>query len=149
MGFDELESQLRTDRSFQPGNGAAEEEVLEGERLLAIKITGGYRIFLRRFGWANLKYDSIYGLGSDVPSHLNVVAKTLSERTEMEPNMASHLLPLMNDGAGNHYCLDTHREENGEPPVVFWNHNLEVNQEPEVVAPSFADWLSAHLQDYE
>jgi hypothetical protein len=47
----------------------------------------------------------------------------------------------MNDGFGNHYCLDTGSLHDGECPEVFWDHEKGVRQEPEFVSPQFDLWL--------
>jgi hypothetical protein len=86
----------------------------------------------------------LFGLGSDVPSYLDLVAVTESERTEMRPALPAYLIPLMNDGGGNLYCLDSRRED--EPAVIFWDHTAGEGQEPEAVAPDFISWLAERME---
>ena len=52
----------------------------------------------------------------------------------------------MNDGFGNHYCLDVSRMENGVCPVVFWDHEEPDDQETEEVTPDFVAWLESLLR---
>ena len=62
--------------------------------------------------------------------------------------MPEYLVPVMNDGAGNHYCLDdTSRLDGGECPVVFWDHEHQdgPDQVPEQVSASFDRWLVDHI----
>lgn len=66
------------------------------------------------------------------------------ERTEMHPALPPYLVPLMNDGGGNLYCLDSRRE--GEPPVVLWNHEAGESQEPERVAADFLSWMAERVE---
>jgi len=51
----------------------------------------------------------------------------------------------MNDGGGNLYCVDT--KSGTEPVVVFWDHNLDSDQEPEREAESFEEWLYEKLEN--
>ena len=60
-------------------------------------IAGGFRSFLRRFGWARVGPVEIFGLGRDVPRHLDLVKIALSERTEMEPHLPPELLPVQRE----------------------------------------------------
>ena len=62
----------------------------------------------------------------------------------MEPRLPNELLPIMNDGGGNLYCIDT-RGNLEEPTVVAWYHDLEYEQTPESVAEGFASWVTGLL----
>lgn len=86
----------------------------------------------------------LFGLGADVPPYLSLTAMTRSEREEMSPSLPAHLIPLMNDGGGNLYCLDS--RGGGEPPVVFWDHTAGARQEPAQVASDFTTWLAERVQ---
>jgi len=107
-----------------------------------------YRRFLRDFGWVSIDGDEIFGLGADVPSHLDLVRITQSERTQFRPYLPPHLAPLLNDGAGNHYCLDTRRSSGKGRPVVFWNHEHELaeQQDPADETDDFVTWLSERAE---
>ena len=128
------------------GSGATEDEIRRAEAALGVKIAGGFRAFLRQRGWGSVADMDFYGLGADVPMHLDLVGMTQSERTEMYPPIPPHLLPFRNDGGGNHYCLDTSANEI-EPPIVFWDHELGPDQEPYFYAKDFATWLAERLEE--
>lgn len=123
------------------GIGASMELVEFAQLTLRTLFPNDYIDFLITVGWLSLKSDEIYGLGLDVPTRLNVVRYTLSEQMEMEPKMPQSLVALLNDGAGNHYCLDTSKLVNGICPVVYWNHEEPEDQEPEFEANSFTVWF--------
>jgi hypothetical protein len=53
---------------------------------------------------------------------------------------------MMNDGAGNHYCLDSSKKGG---PVVFWDHELGENQQPKIVFQDFSSWLVDLLNQIE
>lgn len=147
MNFDAVEKQFLSYNDRTQGQGASDDEIRDAEKKLGLTISGGFRQFLRRLGWAGAGSIEIYGLGSDVPRYLNLVEITLSERNEMRPKLRPEFLPVMNDGGGNLYCLSTNRKENGESPIVFWDHSLPANQEPEFISISFAEWFSSKLSE--
>ena len=137
---------LHSFRQAEFGRGATPQQIELAEQQLGVEFPRSYKVFLELLGWASLEGLELYGLGEDVPAYLDLVKVTLSERTEMRPRLPSRLLPLMNDGAGNHYCLDVGLHEQGEcPPVVFWDHNLGESQDPEYVAPNLEAWLLEEL----
>ncbi|WP_081426948.1 SMI1/KNR4 family protein [Sorangium cellulosum] len=129
------------------GTGASEDQIAAAERVLGAQIVGGYRLFLKQFGWGGVGHFEIYGLGPDTPPHLDIVHITQSERHEMEPRLPRHLLPIMNDGCGNLHCLDTMKKN--EPNVVLWAHERASDQEPESEAEDFASWLDHMLDSLE
>lgn len=145
MDFSAVESLILSASDRDQGQGASEEQLVAAERELGLKISGGYRKFLKRFGWLGIGPTEVYGLGTGVPKHMDLVNITLSERTEMRPRLRQSLIPLMNDGGGNLFCIDATSVEGESQPVVFWDHDLDVDQTPEQVAPSFEDWLHERL----
>ena len=127
------------------GRGATPQEIELAQQQLGVEFPRSYKAFLEQFGWASFEGLELYGLGEDVPTYLDLVKVTLSERTEMRPRLPRRLLPLLNDGGGNHYCLDVGLREQEECPVVFWDHNLGEYQDPEYVARNLEAWLSEEL----
>lgn len=120
------------------GRGASDVEICHAEALLALRIPEDYRWFLTEFGWGGAGSWELFGLGVDVPSFLDLVKITQSERSDMRPRLQRHLLPIMNDGGGNLYCLDTSMDA---PSVVFWDHTQNEDQTPEIEATDFLTWL--------
>lgn len=144
MTFDELARMLESNPSRSFGQGVSESEIDLASAQLGVSLTGGYRLFLHRFGWGGVGALELFGLGADVPPYLSLTEMTRSEREEMSPMLPAHLIPLMNDGGGNLYCLDS--TVAGEPPVVFWDHTAGESQEPAQVAPDFMTWLFERLE---
>jgi cell wall assembly regulator SMI1 len=136
---------LRSCREAEFGRGATLREIELAEKQLGVELPGSYKAFLGHFGWASFEGLELYGLGGDVPAYLDLVEVTLGARTQVRPRLPSRLIPLTNDGAGNHYCPDVAPGEQGECPVVFWDHNLGESQDPEYVAPNLEAWLSEEL----
>ncbi len=143
--FAETAARLAAFEDSELGGGVGKAALDAAEQALGIRITGGYRSFLERFGWGGVEHIELFGLGDDVPSHLDLVTVTRSERSEATPALPVHLVPVMNDGGGNLLCLDTRSGD--EPAVVFWDHEEDAAQTPSVEAASFADWLTEMLDD--
>ena len=148
MTFDDAALLLLSDPHHSVGVGATEEEIESASQTLRAPISGGYRTFLRRFGWGGVPAYRLYGLGGDVPKRFHLVLITESERTEMCPQVPEHLLPIMNDGGGNLVCLDT-KASPDEPPVVIWYHDDPDGSEqvPASEAPDFLSWFAKILAE--
>jgi hypothetical protein len=144
MTFDQLAQKLESSSSKTFGRGASEDELHAVSARLGVSLVGGYRRFLERFGWGGAGSFELYGLGPDVPRYLDLVAVTESERTQMSPALPAHLIPIMNDGGGNLYCLDSSKP--GDPMIVFWDHTAGEEQEPEPVASDFVSWIEERLE---
>jgi SUKH superfamily protein len=144
MTFNELSELLESKPTKSFGQGVSDVEIDTVSAELQVVLTGGYRLFLKRFGWGGIGSIELFGLGVDVPSYLSLTAMTRSEREEMSPALPVHLIPLMNDGGGNLYCLDS--QGAGEPPVVFWDHTAREQQEPARVASDFTTWLAERVE---
>jgi cell wall assembly regulator SMI1 len=143
MSMNEMLQRIDSLYKKEVGTGATAQEIADAERAIGVRLPASYRAFLSRFGWARVYFDPLYGVGPSVPSHYALVTNVLSERYEAQPLIPRHLVPIMNDGAGNNYCLDTSRFHDDECPVVFWDHEHEdgPDQTPEEVSPSFDRWL--------
>lgn len=144
MTFDSLIHTLESFETKSFGRGAPDEEIDAASRRLGVALRGGYRDFLRRFGWGGVGSLELFGLGPDVPAWLDLVSVTESERSEAHPALPRTLVPLLNNGGGNLYCLEASAP--GEPPVVYWDHTRGEQQVPEPVAPDFSSWLADRLR---
>ena len=132
-----------------PGHGASDQEIADARHALGVQFREDYEAFLSKFGWAMIHGDTLYGLGADVPHGFTVVKNAFSERYEAHPHIPTHLVPIMNDGAGNNYCLDTLHFQDDECPVVFWDHEHDdgPDQTPRRVSLSFDRWLIDRIAD--
>jgi len=147
MEFRTLSKRLREFSDRECGQGVSTEHIVRAEVALGVSLPSSYRAFLREFGWVCVKHLAVFGLGDDVPIYLELINVTLRERGELQPFLPPLLVPLMNDGAGSHYCLDTRVFLKDECNVVFWNHELGQDQVPMVISPSFAEWLVGMLDE--
>ncbi|KFA91022.1 SMI1/KNR4 family protein [Archangium violaceum] len=144
MTFNDLSELLQINPTKSFGQGVSDAEIDTASAELEVDLTGGYRLFLKRFGWGGVGSIELFGLGVDVPPYLSLTAMTRSEREEMSPALPVYLIPLMNDGGGNLYCLDSRGA--GEPPVVLWDHTAGEQQEPTRVASDFTMWLAERVE---
>lgn len=146
---EELIKQLLELRTSPHGEGASEAEIAQAESAIGLKFPENFRHFISVFGWGGFGHIEIYGVGSGVPDFLNLTVQVEIERNKMKPHLFKYLIPLSNDGFGNHICLDTRGSDGVDCPVVFWNHELPEKQEPEVEAESFAEWLTKIVAEIE
>lgn len=125
-------------RADETGTGCTREQ-LEVVNQLFCELPVSYASFLKDFGWFRISQHEVIGFGADVPAHLDLIKIATWERELAYPPMSANLLPLENDGAGDHYCLDLAASTH---PVIFWSHDDSEapHQAPIVVAPNFVAW---------
>lgn len=142
-------ARMRTMSEVELHRPATEPDIKKAERMLALKFPSDYREFLKTCGWASIGSDEVYGLGPDAEKATDVYENAATEHVMAEPQMRAELVPLMNDGMGNHYCLDTDQTKDGVCPVVFWQHDHPKGemQKARRVAASFTAWLDKLLED--
>lgn len=125
---------------------ASDADIESAEKTLGVALPNSYKHFLKQMG-LSFWPDYIYGLGAGVLDGLNVVKVTEEERNLLEPPLQHNLVAISPDGWGNNFCLDTSLPVDGECPVVFWNHEKESDQVPEIVGATFVDWLEALIRE--
>ncbi|WP_130509571.1 SMI1/KNR4 family protein [Krasilnikovia cinnamomea] len=97
-------SELLALHSVLPGNGADDRDIHNAEDALG-RLPDDYRYFLREYGWLSVQHLEIFGLGNAVPAYLDVVRMTRAERSEPGSPIPGSYVCVMNDGAGNLFCL--------------------------------------------
>ncbi len=136
-------------RTAPCGTGASATHIARAEVQLGVKFPSCYREFLALVGWGGIGHYEFLGLGEDVPDFLNLVGITREERELARPAMPHYLVPILNDGAGNHYCLDLRAASEEECQVVFWDHELDETQIPGVESATFESWLRERIVDIQ
>jgi cell wall assembly regulator SMI1 len=147
MTFDDLERVLRARDDVTMGTGCDEKVVHHAERALGVTFPSGLRDYLIRFGHLELGHFEMFGLGEDLPDYLDLVKMTRSERTETGCPVRSDLVPLLNDGGGNLYCIGTTGAAAGT--IFFWDHERGPGQEPARCASSLTEWVVELLGDLD
>lgn len=143
MTMDELEKTLRARDDVVIGTGASDVDIDNAQRSLGVTFPDSLREYVGRFGHLELGHFELYGFGSELPNYLQLVAMTLAERTEYGCPLPHEFVPLLNDGGGNLYCIDTGPPKTGR--VVLWDHTLGMEQKPDQQSGSLADWLAELL----
>lgn len=138
--MDEVEEMLLGRGDVVVGIGANERDIETAEQALAVAFPRPLHEYLRRFGHLELGHFELFGLGAELPDYLQLVPMTLSERTVPGCALPRALVPLLNDGGGNLYCVDTDPLEAGR--VVFWDHSFGTQQVPGDVSTSLPNWLA-------
>jgi len=138
---------LDAHNGVKTGRGASEETIVAAERKLGVVFPKAFRQFLSQWGYFEFRSAESYGLGDGVPAHLDLVRNTQVERNQFHPHIPTHLIPFMPNGCGDHYCIDI-SAVGDDPPVVFWDHELDVNQTPQVLAETFSLWLNKRTGDW-
>jgi cell wall assembly regulator SMI1 len=122
------------------GRAASEAEIDGAQQALGVTFPQALREYLLRFGHLELGHFELYGLGTELPKYLQLVAMTVTERIESGCPLPHEFIPILNDGGGNLYCIGT--QPSGAGRVVLWVHTLGVDQDPEVHAASLLDWIN-------
>jgi SMI1 / KNR4 family (SUKH-1) len=123
------------------------DEIEHAERELGAPFPNSYRWFQLEFGDFEDGPVDIYSPRTPEPSHRNIVGINIEERTEDGPRLPAHLIAFSDSGGGDLLCFDTTRRDADECPVVWWDHELDEDQEPAEAAPSFLDWLEGDLKE--
>lgn len=129
--------------SFNP---ATDQELYKAEEELSINLPESYKAFQLDLGDIDGAKLEIYSVKTPQEGMINIIGITQSERTECFPNMPSYLVPFSGNGGGDSYCFDTSKIINGECPIVFWDHTSDPEQEPEVVAVDFLEWIDSEIK---
>lgn len=136
----------RSDASI--GAGASSSDVADAETVLGVAFPIEYKLFLLEVGWVSFAGCEVYGLfrpGEEC--RLSVVKETALERDLFGPPLARHLIPIMNNGSGDLYCLDA---SDPKGSIVQRLHDVEQDDKAiRFVAPSFGAWLLDLVQASE
>ena len=145
--IDDIKRLLEADR-FKPvayGRGAASNEIEMAERECGLTFPKSYKEFLLHLGWIDCPFITVCGLGSDADWRTNLMAIVQSWWHEVDADirLPRNLIPVVDDGSGNVYCLDVSQMQESECPVVFWDHESfeGAEQVPVRVGSDFYSWL--------
>lgn len=139
MALDEFVRALGARDDAVVGEGAPNEAIDLAEDQLGVTFPRDFREYLKRFGHVEVGHLELFGLGDGIPSYLDIVQVTTSERNEAGCPLPKHLIPVMNDGAGNLYCVLAAGE--GASGIVLWDHEAGPDQTPETCASSLEAWF--------
>lgn len=153
--MEQIKQLLAADR-FKPvayGRGATSSEIETAERELGLKFPKSYREFLSKLGWLYCPFVTVCGLGADADWRTNLMAIVQSWWREVDADirLPRNLIPVVDDGSGNVYCLDISQMHESECPVVFWDHESfeGADQVPVRVASNFYGWLVNEITELD
>lgn len=147
MTLDQLERILRARDDVVIGEGNPDAAIDLAEVQLDVHFPQELRDYLRRFGYVEVGHREFFGLGRELPSYLDIVRVTQSERTETGCPLPEHFIPVLNDGGGNLYCaLAAGADMSG---IVLWDHAAGPEQVPEPIASSLGEWLIEIARDVD
>ena len=126
---------------------ATPEEVAAAEEALGCQLPVSYRSFQLEFGNAAHSPVDIYSVRPPEPSEANIVGINLDARHQLYPRLPAHLIAFSDSGGGDLLCFDTSALNDGEARVVWWDHEGDEAQRPELAASSFLDWLERELHE--
>ncbi|WP_175494136.1 SMI1/KNR4 family protein [Herbiconiux ginsengi] len=131
--YDELKAVLSSRRDLERGNGATEAELSAAEMQIG-SIPQEFRQFLMDFGWVILGHYEVFGVGEGITARNDLVSETLNERSY---GRIPNLVPVMNDGAGNLYCVT---QDSITPSPVLLS-TLDSSPDYVVEQAGFSSWL--------
>jgi SMI1-KNR4 cell-wall len=127
--------------------GPTAQELIEAESFLEAPLPPAFKVFLAHAGSYRLPYWEIFWVGDHSPGDYDIIEANRSEREDADPALPSFLITFHNNGMGDQLCFDTRfPDQTGECPIVFWDHELSVDQKIDVVAGNFAEWLYHEAQ---
>jgi hypothetical protein len=126
---------------------ATMDEVTAAQDALGCRFPDSYVWFQLEFGNARNGPLEVYTVRPAEEYVVNIVDVNLEERRDGRPALPPHLIAFSDNGGGDLYCFETSALENGECPVVWWDHEQGDDQTPEVAGPTFLDWVEAELRE--
>jgi len=112
------------------------------EQRYKISLPNDYKLFLSKTNGIDFMGVVVYGINDDTIFN-SMDGSYIFEHYEAGNPMPFNLIPFSPDGAGNHYCFDSNSCTNESSKIIFWQHDLsyDLNNPPEVVNESFAEWV--------
>jgi cell wall assembly regulator SMI1 len=147
----ELITQLKlfSPEIIELNNPVSNEQIFEAEQKLGISLPEDYKTFIKHHNGLSLMGSVIYGISYG--SGIYDLEKCYNfEHFEVDNPMPVFLVPFSPDGFGNHYCFDTKHFSKDSCNIVFWQHDLEYDDEnePEIVNLSFSEWVKEVIIDW-
>jgi hypothetical protein len=123
------------------------EELARAESYLGAPLPPSFKIFLAEAGSYKLRYWETFWVGDDSLGYRNIIEANRAEREGAEPALPTFLITFHNNGMGDHLCFDARSQTpTGEYSIAFWDHELPADQDFDIVADDFAEWLYDEVQ---
>jgi hypothetical protein len=142
---------------FTPPPPPTADTLARAESDLSISFPASFVSFMRESRAMELPPCAVfYWVGEESLGAGHIVVANRREREEAGVPLPHFLVAFYNDGMGNQVCFDTRRCDGGEYPIVFWDHELEAeeniaasvhpsrtSESAGIVAASFPEWLKS------
>ncbi|WP_168210453.1 SMI1/KNR4 family protein [Persicimonas caeni] len=127
--------------------GASDHEIARAEDRLGVKFPPSYRRFLEDLGAGQFGDQTFFGvIGPEVDSMLDVVSRTLDQRTHGNlPTTHVVVAPYGSEAFFGFDCAD--RRYNEECPVAEFPRDYGDTQEPNYFELDFGSFLLARIRD--
>lgn len=149
--IDEAVAALKAKSIAEPrvGPPPSPEQIADAEAQLECKFPPSYLRFLSAAGSYQLPFWEPYWVGPC--QRQGIVEANQREHRDVPSPLAPFLVSFFNNGMGDQLCFDTRTvDENGEYPIVFWDHELSQEEnlaDLDIVAHTFADWLVDEVEE--
>ncbi len=123
-------------------------QIRDAESRLETRFPPSFLEFLREAGACQLPFWQTYWVGDESLGPRHIAVANEAERKALR--LPCYLVAFHNNGCGDQLCFDTRqRSADGEYPVVFWDHEVSIEENLAdlfVVADDFAEWLEQEVE---
>jgi len=131
------------------GDSITDSRIEELEKQVGFELPLDFKYIMSKHNYLSLGGTEVLSIGKEFENQ-SIQSLYLFEHEEVGNPMLKEFLPFSPDGAGNHYCLDLSKLENGICPIVFWQHDYHYDNkaEVEICNPNFYEWIKEVMIDW-
>lgn len=146
--IEELLLRVKADRSNLVGAGTPEGEIEQLEKKLAVNLPESYKTFLRTFDGGQFNFGRLHCI-SENGAGWHDLMQQLDNFFSYHPILGVRgLLPFASSYGGDVYCFKLNEMQNGECPVVEFDHEGADDQELTPVGKNLTDWIQKCYEEY-
>jgi len=127
----------------------SDQDIAHAENALGASLPESYKLFLKQARECPLIFDEVFWVGSEGDKYRDIVK--INEEEKNDESFQDFLIPFYADGYGNYFCFDTRENKASEYPIVFWDHEIQLDEpsdeDLEVVADNFAAWFLEEVEE--
>lgn len=147
--IDELLQRVKADRSNLVGPGASDSDIEQLEQTLAITLPQSYKAFLRVFDGGQFNFGRMHCI-SEKGAGWHDFLQQLENFFTYHPILGVRsLVPFASSYGGDVYCFDLADSENGECPILEFDHEGSDDQELRRVGNNLTEWIANAYRDFD
>ena len=126
------------------GIGVEESTIELAEHTMEVTFPDDLKQYLKAYGWITFGNIELFGLGENIPLHLNLVQNYKEETTQGD--LPKDLIPFHNNGAGDLTCVRSVKENNSRSEskvVVYWHEDSAIEEQKEI----FLSWIVDRIEN--